>query len=158
MKPVRAPERTLHADLAGSRSFRSKRGGTRRGHVMVFVATWAAEPFRVLKGICAPSLRARRKMKERKMSVIISSTRAEVRDPVLETKLSHAVRNEQLLSSFIENASCKAFQYLEPRGLRFKRLAKGDSAPNVLVCLRFLVSNTVSSSTPSFTARSFNPP
>jgi hypothetical protein len=100
MKPVRAPERTLHADSAGSRSFRIKSRGSRRGHVMIFVDTWAAKTFRVLKGICVPSLRARRKMKERQMSVIISSTRAEVSDPVLAAQLSHASHQQQVLGFF----------------------------------------------------------
>jgi hypothetical protein len=74
--------------------------------------------------------------------------RPEVSDPVLAAQLSHAVRDEQLLSSFIANSSCKEFQYFEPRVLRLKRLAIGDSDPNVLVCLRFLVSSTVSFSQP----------
>jgi hypothetical protein len=60
-----------------------------------------------------------------------------------------------ILSSFLDNSPCKASEYFEPRMLRFKRLSTGDSAPNVLVCLRFLSSSTFSTSTTSFTAWSF---
>jgi hypothetical protein len=60
-----------------------------------------------------------------------------------------------ILSSFLDNSPCKVSEFFEPRVLRYKGLAISDSAPNFLVCLRFLVPNTISSSTTSFTARSF---
>jgi hypothetical protein len=112
MKPARAHKRTLNADSAGSRCVRSKKLGTRRWHVVIFMAKRDREliwPFRISedilwppglrklfvssKSICVPSLRARRKMKERRLSAIISRTTAGRQRPCARGAMSsHGAR------------------------------------------------------------------
>jgi hypothetical protein len=50
-----------------------------------------------------------------------------------------------ILSSFLDNSPCKASEFFEPRVLRFKRLAIGDSAPDILLKVPTVVSTVMTS-------------